>query len=432
MKNKNALILFLTVFIDMMGFSVIFPIFPETLRFYIENGNDVILKIFIDLVESKLAMQNNPYFIVLFGGLIGSIYAILQFLFSPIWGRWSDRIGRKKILQFTSLGSFLGYLTWFFSGSFSTFVLSRVITGIMGGNISVASASMADMTSAEDRAKGMGIIGAGIGLGFIFGPPLGGIMSGVDLIQIFPVLESVGTTVYSSSALISVLVSLLNLIMIFTLYTETYSGEITQQRKFLHPVLGIFHTNSKLLPFLSLIYFLFTFGFSGFEFCINFFFYEALQFSPREIGFSFVYMGGIVILIQGGVIRRISGKISEKKIALFGSISLLIGFSLISNFHSVQIVFVSLFFLSMGSAFLNPSLSSMASLYSSTTEQGKNLGILRGFGSLARALAPLCFSFLYFSLGAKFAFYLSLGIVSLVFLLLFRIPPKETTRSDRI
>jgi MFS family permease len=425
MKNRNSFVLFLTVFIDMMGFSVIFPIFPETLKFYIQNGNDSVLQFFISIVEYFFTTQKNPYFIVLFGGLIGSIYAILQFIFSPIWGKLSDKIGRKKILQFTSLGSFLGYLTWFFSGNFSTFVLSRMITGIMGGNISVASASMADMTSNEDRAKGMGIIGAGIGLGFIFGPPLGGLMSGVDLLATYPSLQNFGTTVYSSSALVSVLVSFLNVLMVSTIFQETFSGSPQSNKKLLHPILGIFSTNSKALPLISLIYFLFTFGFSGFEFCINFFFYEALQFTPKQIGFSFVYMGGIVILIQGGIIRRISGKVSEKKISLFGAVSLLIGFLFMITSNGIGFVFLSLFFLSSGSAFLNPGLSSMASLYSDKLEQGKNLGILRGFGSLARAFAPLSFSILYFSLGAKIAFLGSMCLIGMVFGLLLNLPEKE-------
>ena len=419
MKSKNKLILFLTVFIDMMGFSVIFPLFPDTLKFYLSQGNDDILSFFISIVERLLATQNNPYFIVLFGGLIGSIYAILQFIFSTIWGKISDTSGRKRILIFTSFGSFAGYLIWFFSGSFSTFVLSRVITGVMGGNISVASASMADMTTKEDRAKGMGIIGAGIGLGFIFGPPLGGIMSGYNLLSLFPFLSSIGTTIYSSSALVSVFVSLINFLMILFLFEETFISQNSPiKRGFSHPVFGIFSSDVVQLPKICLIYFLFTLGFSGFEFCINFFFYESLNFSPKEIGYSFVYMGSIVILIQGGVIRRISGKVAEKKIAIFGSLSLLIGFVIISLSNSVLVVFLALSFLSIGSAFLNPGISSLASIYSSQDEQGKNLGIMRGFGSLARAFAPLLFSLIYFSKGSVTTFRFSFIVIFVVLILL--------------
>ena len=419
MKSKNKLILFLTVFIDMMGFSVIFPLFPDTLKFYLSQGNDDVLSFFISIVERFLATQNNPYFIVLFGGLIGSIYAILQFIFSPIWGKISDSSGRKRILIFTSFGSFAGYLIWFFSGNFSTFVLSRVITGIMGGNISVASASMADMTTKEDRAKGMGIIGAGIGLGFIFGPPLGGIMSGFNLLSIFPFLSSIGTTIYSSSALVSVVVSLVNFLMIIFLFEETFISQVSPiKRGFSHPVFGIFSSDVVQLPKICLIYFLFTLGFSGFEFCINFFFYESLNYSPREIGYSFVYMGSIVILIQGGVIRRISGKVSEKKIAIFGSLSLLIGFIIITLSKNLPVIFVALSFLSIGSAFLNPGISSLASIYSSQDEQGKNLGIMRGFGSLARAFAPLVFSLIYFTKGPVTTFRFSFIVILSVLILL--------------
>ena len=172
--KREKLVLFLTVFIDMMGFSVIFPIFPETLRFFLARETDPVLQFFLSIIHLFESSNENKLFIVLFGGVVGSIYSILQFFFAPIWGRMSDRVGRKPALILTSTGNFLGYLVWFFSGSFTLFVISRLITGCMGGNISVASAAMADVTAEKDRAKGMGMIGAGIGLGFMFGPPLGG------------------------------------------------------------------------------------------------------------------------------------------------------------------------------------------------------------------------------------------------------------------
>ena len=430
MKIDNKLILFLTVFIDMMGFSVIFPLFPETLKFYFNRGNDPLLNFFISFLENYFINSESPFFIVLFGGLIGSIYAVLQFIFAPVWGKLSDTFGRKIVLEFTSLGSLIGYITWFFSGNFTSFVFSRVITGTMGGNISVASASMADMTDSKNRAKGMGMIGAGIGLGFIFGPPLGGILSRYDLNNYFPFLNQIGTTNYTFSALVSVLVALINFILIFMFFKETLLVSNQRLRSFSHPVFGIFKSKSKNLPYISLIYFLFTLGFSGFEFCVNFFFNEKLGFTPGEIGLSFLYMGSIVIFVQGGVVRKISGKVTEKKISLGGSIHLIIGFLILSLADSTISVFVSLFFLSFGSALVNPGVSSLASLNSSEEDQGLNLGILRGFGSLARVFAPLSFSVIYFTYGVKICFYTSLVIVILVFLFLLKY--KEGNRSDRI
>lgn len=416
--KREKLVLFLTVFIDMMGFSVIFPIFPETLRFFLSRETDPVLQFFLSIIHLFEPSSDNRLFIVLFGGVVGSIYSILQFFFAPVWGRMSDRVGRKPALILTSTGNFLGYLVWFFSGSFTLFVISRLITGCMGGNISVASAAMADVTSEKDRAKGMGMIGAGIGLGFMFGPPLGGILSSYDLTALYPGLVSYGVTVFSSSALLSVLIALLNLLLVVFVFRETFNPQTSEKRTELHPILGLRKTTVSELPLLCLIYLLFSLSFSGFEFCINFFLFDILSFNPKEIGYTFVYLGTIIILVQGGVIRRISGKVAEKKIALFGAVSLFIGLLVLSFSKSFGLTILSLGVISLGSAFLNPGLSSLASLFSSPLEQGKNLGIMRGFGALARGISPITFALLYFSFGAFSTFAVSALLILIVIVLI--------------
>lgn len=402
----------------MMGFSVIFPIFPETLRFFLSRETDPVLQFFLSIIHLFEPSSDNRLFIVLFGGVVGSIYSILQFFFAPVWGRMSDRVGRKPALILTSTGNFLGYLVWFFSGSFTLFVISRLITGCMGGNISVASAAMADVTSEKDRAKGMGMIGAGIGLGFMFGPPLGGILSSYDLTALYPGLVSYGVTVFSSSALLSVLIALLNLLLVVFVFRETFNPQTSEKRTELHPILGLRKTTVSELPLLCLIYLLFSLSFSGFEFCINFFLFDILSFNPKEIGYTFVYLGTIIILVQGGVIRRISGKVAEKKIALFGAVSLFIGLLVLSFSKSFGLTILSLGVISLGSAFLNPGLSSLASLFSSPLEQGKNLGIMRGFGALARGISPITFALLYFSFGAFSTFAVSALLILIVIVLI--------------
>jgi MFS family permease len=422
--KREKLVLFLTVFIDMMGFSVIFPIFPETLRFFLSREKDQVLQFFLSIIHLFESSSSNRLFIVLFGGIVGSVYSLLQFFFAPIWGRLSDRVGRKPVLILTSLGNLFGYLVWFFSGSFTLFVLSRIITGCMGGNISVASAAMADVTSEKDRAKGMGMIGAGIGLGFMFGPPLGGILSVYDLTSIYPSLVSIGVTVFSSSALLSVLIAIVNLVLMIFVFRETFSPGVSEIRKEIHPILGLRNTKVKELPLLSLIYLIFSLSFSGFEFCLNFFLYDLLQFNPMEIGYTFVYLGLIIILVQGGVIRRISGKVTEKNIALLGAFSLFTGLSVLSFSGTVGLTFFSLGIISLGSAFLNPGLSALASLFSSNQDQGNNLGIMRGFGALARGISPISFALLYFSYGALATFAISALLIFLVFLLVTQIKPR--------
>ena len=132
--------------------------------------------------------------------------------------------------------------------------------------------------------------------------------------------------------------------------------------------------------------------------------FDVLNFNPREIGYTFVYLGSIIILVQGGIIRRISGKVAEKKIAFIGALSLFLGLCALSFSRTIGLTILSLGFISLGSAFLNPGLSSLASLFSSAQDQGKNLGIMRGFGALARGVSPISFALLYFSFGALTTF----------------------------
>ncbi|MDX1961453.1 MAG: MFS transporter [Leptospiraceae bacterium] len=408
--RKNRFILFLTVFIDMLGFSVIFPIFPELLEYFSNSKADPVLSAFLNLAHFLSGSEEiSEVFIVLFGGLLGSIYAVLQFIFAPIWGKISDRKGRKPILIFTTLGSVLGYLVWFLSKDFSLFVLSRVITGAMGGNISVASASMADSTTQATRAKGMGMIGAGIGLGFILGPSFGGILSRFKFVEL-----GFSHTIFPYVALTALIFATVNLTLMIFVFKETLVEKNETKTILKHPVLSLADSSMKELPFFSFIYFLFTFSFSGFEFVVNFFFKQSLGLTPMEIGYSFVYMGLVIVFIQGGVIRRISGKIPEIQICIAGNLFLVVGFICIYFSNNFFMTFFSLTLLSIGNALFNPGISALTSLYSSPLELGKNLGILRGFGSMARAFAPFIFSFVYFKFGFKNSFLLS----SIIFIML--------------
>ncbi|XDD51680.1 MFS transporter [Leptospira sp. WS92.C1] len=418
--NKISFVLFFTVFIDMMGFSVIFPIFPETLKIFLAKSGDPVLDKFTDLTRILMEASSGDWslFVALFGGIVASLYSLLQFAFAPVWGRISDRVGRKPILVFTSLGSFFGYAIWLFSGSFSLFVFSRVITGMMGGNISVASAAMADITTEKDRAKGMGLIGAGVGLGFIAGPPTGGLFAKVDLSFLEILFPGITLTVFPASALAAATIALINLLMIVFWFRETLNiDKQSDSTKKAHPILGVFTSHNKEVVLYSLLYFIFVFAFSGFEFSINFYLSQFLNYSPIEIGLTFVYIGLVIVLIQGGVFRLLSGKIKETRLVRAGSLSLVLGFALLYFVSNSYQLFIALTFLASGGALLHPSLSTLVSLVSSREEQGTNLGMFRSLASLGRGLAPFAFCLIYFSKGPASSF-LTSGIVSFLFLLL--------------
>ncbi len=422
----------------MMGFSVIFPIFPETLKAFLAKPGDPVLDKFTDLTRILVEVSGGDWsqfgrsqpdfhhwmqagdwalFVALFGGIVASLYSLLQFAFAPIWGRISDRVGRKPVLVFTSLGSFFGYAVWFFSGSFSLFVFSRVITGMMGGNISVASAAMADITSEKDRAKGMGLIGAGVGLGFIAGPPTGGLFSKIDLSFLELAFPDIPFTVFPASALVAAAIALLNLLMIVFWFKETLNvNQEVQEKKKIHPIIGVFTSNNREVVSYSLLYFVFVFAFSGFEFSINFYLSQFLNYSPISIGLTFVYIGMIIVLIQGGVFRRLSGKVKETKLVRAGALFLIVGFSFLYFVSNSYQLFISLTFLASGSALLHPSLSTLVSLVSSQEEQGTNLGMFRSLASLGRGLAPFAFCLIYFSRGPSISF-LTSGFICFLFLL---------------
>ena len=173
MKKPTLLIVFLTVFIDVVGFSIIFPLFPEMLDYYLKlDGKESLIGSLVAWLDQFAGGDTNAV-ATLFGGVVGSLYGFLQFVFAPIWGAYSDRHGRRPTLVFTLGGIVLANLIWVFAGSFALLVLGRALGGIMAGNISTASAVAADITTGKNRASGMIIIGVALGLGFILGPAIG-------------------------------------------------------------------------------------------------------------------------------------------------------------------------------------------------------------------------------------------------------------------
>ncbi|HKK29690.1 MAG TPA: MFS transporter, partial [Alphaproteobacteria bacterium] len=186
-KKSTLGIVFLTLFLDLVGFSIIFPLFPAMLDYYLPNGagdGSLLGRIVAPLAAwSEASGAENPRLMtaVLFGGVLGSLYSILQFLCAPLWGAWSDRVGRRKVLLVTISGLALSYVLWFFAASFWVLILARIIGGAMGGNLSVATAAVADSTTREKRSSGLAIVGIAFGLGFITGPGIGGLAAKIDL-----------------------------------------------------------------------------------------------------------------------------------------------------------------------------------------------------------------------------------------------------------
>ncbi|WP_164848394.1 ferrochelatase [Halobacteriovorax sp. HLS] len=406
--KKSLKIVFFTLFLDLVGFSIIFPLFPALAKHYISvDGDNFFLTAIFSGIENLTLTGGAGKLesIVLFGGALGALYSLLQFVAAPIWGTISDRIGRRPVLLVSVFGLALSYLMWFFSGSFTTLILARFIGGIMGGNISTATAVVADVTTKENRSKGMATIGIAFALGFIIGPAMGGIMSMIDLTSYYPQLANYGVNPFSMAAGIAFVLSAFNLYFLYKNFDESLPeekrGKIQTSERTFNPI-ALF----KPLPFAGINitnfgHFFFLMAFSGMEFTLTFLAVERLSYSSMDNAYMFIFLGFVIALVQGGFVRRKAGQIGEKKVALLGLILLIPGLLAIGYASSTWLLYVGLFFLATGSSMAIPCLTTLVSLYTPSEQQGHSIGIFRSLGALARVIGPIIASIIYWKFGSS-------------------------------
>ena len=429
--SLNLGIVFLTLFIDLVGFSIIFPLFPAILDFYLplEEAKGGPLKTLVSFLNKIAQTQHNePQFMttVLFGGILGSIYALLQFITAPLWGRLSDRIGRRSVLIITLSGIALSYLVWTLSGSFSLLLASRLLSGAMSGNLSVATAAIADITTRKNRAKGMALIGIAFGLGFIVGPAIGGLSSKINLLDSYPGLAQWGINPFSVPALIALSLALVNLISVITHFKESLSKKKHPQESSKSRIAAIFDIQKPDIRRANLIYFIIILSFSGMEFTLTFLAVERLNFSPSQNGLLFVFIGFFLILTQGIGVRRLAPLVGEKRLILIGIGLGSMAFAGTAYAMELTTFLISQALLAIGIGLINPSLSAIVSLYASEETQGRYLGILRSVASLARAMGPLLAASLYFYFGSRFSYFTgSLIMLSTLILAKQLVQPKK-------
>ncbi len=437
-ENKNVLkIVFLTLFLDLVGFSIIFPLFPALAKHYIEvDGQNYFLNLIFGLITwtvgnteggvTALTTQS----IVLFGGVLGALYSFLQFLSAPLWGGLSDRFGRRPILIWSVFWMAISYLLWFWAGSFTLLIIARIIGGFMGGNISTATAVVADVTTSEKRARGMAVVGIAFALGFILGPAIGGLTSLID-VGALTGLQGTGTFAinpFSGPALISFILSIINFILLWKFFPETLPPE-KRGAKSSERTANIFKL-FKPLPYAGVNltnfgHFLFLLAFSGMEFTLTFLAVERLNYTPIDNAKMFIFIGFIIVLIQGGVVRRKAASIGEKKLALAGILISLPGLVLIGLVQSTWLLYTGLFFLSVGSAMVIPCLTALASRYVPSKNQGQGIGAFRSLGALARVFGPLSASLVYWQWGSAMPYFIGAAFLMIPAIMIAYLPPVQ-------
>jgi DHA1 family tetracycline resistance protein-like MFS transporter len=376
LKNRTALtLIFLTVFIDLLGFGILIPILPT-------------------FATVKLRMDETMI------GVVLAAYSFMQFLFNPLLGKLSDKYGRKPVITICLFLNAIGYVIFAFTHSFELLIISRIVGGIGGSSVSVAMAYIADVTTKENRAHGMGLIGAAFGLGFVFGPLIGGILSkyGYEITgfgaAVFSFMAFLTTVIFLPESNVNIQKSKENVRKILDV--------AALKRVFTHPRVGV----------LIILFFIQTFAMANIYGTFALIGYEHYHFTDLQNGLMYGILGLVSAIVQGGLLKVFTKFMDQKVLLKFGSITMMLGLALIPygiNFAGLAVI-VSL--LSLGSGILQPTILSMISTIAPETEQGITLGTNQSMSSLARVLGPFWGGFVFQYLGYQWPF-LTGGIVLL-------------------
>jgi DHA1 family tetracycline resistance protein-like MFS transporter len=353
-KERSPLvIIFITVFIDLVGFGIVIPVLPLYAQKY--GASETVV------------------------GLILAIYSVMQFVFAPILGKLSDRIGRRPVLFVSLIGTAIGFLTMGIANTLWLLFVGRIIDGITGGNISTAQAYIADVTPPEKRSSAMGLIGAAFGLGFIFGPFLGGVLS----------LFSLAAPFYFAAGLAAV-----NAVALYFLLPESLSEE-NRNRAVRASIAQIFkESGSWQLGAVFATYFFATVAFAMLTATYTLFSAQRFGLDAIHNGYIFASQGVIGVLIQGVLLGRLVKAFGEKLLAATGTFLLAVSMLALPMANSITILLLASAGIAIGNSFATPVLNGLASKSVSGAWQGRVLGVLQSVASLARIIGPALGGFL--------------------------------------
>jgi DHA1 family tetracycline resistance protein-like MFS transporter len=348
LKRSSLGVIFLTVLLDLLGFGIVIPILP--------------------LYAEKLHASTAQI------GLLMAIYSVAQLVFAPMWGRLSDRAGRRPILLVSILGSCGSQLGYALAPTFWWLVVARGFAGLCGANITAAQAYIADVTDESERAAGMGMLGAAMGLGFIFGPAFGGFLSTRSPNLPFFVAAALAGVNFISAAVI--------------LQEPRSAAERTRARTLTWAGLVRTATTPRLIT-LMLLFFIVTFGFANLEATFSLYLEHRFDYGRREASYMFTYIGVLMVLVQGGLMRRLVARFGERTLIIGGTLLMAAGFGLLYVAASLPMLLIAVGVTAVGNGCNTPSLSSLISRAATGDSQGGVLGVSQSMGALARTVGPM-------------------------------------------
>jgi DHA1 family tetracycline resistance protein-like MFS transporter len=355
-------ILFFIILLDLMGIGVMNPVFP--------------------FLATRIGLEPATVTLVI------AIYPIASFLAAPFWGRMSDRKGRRPILMISQVGAIAAYVLLAFADNVWLLVLSRFVGGICAGNIGAAFAYITDVTTNENRAKGMALIGGALSLGFIVGPLVGGLLAGGDKLNAdftLVALFCAGMNALALAGTVAMLPESLKPEMIEKLKARPHASRWQSFEK-IRTKAGLFMMFLAALAFGT--------GGSVFESSFPLWGKDAMDLGPRQVGWALSFAGVIMVAMQLGVLQSKLGtalnkKFSETQLATAACAIYAVGLILVATCDTWTQLLVAQAFLPMGLALFNPNISSLVSKQAEPTERGMVMGFYASWGSLARGAGPL-------------------------------------------
>jgi MFS family permease len=410
-SKRAQLAIFFTVFVDLLGFGIVIPILPLYAKGLALHPSG-----WMSAISSALGLTDPGAF---WAGTALIAFSISQFVATPILGRISDLIGRRPVLWLSLVGSALAYLVMAMTGRFELVLLARVLEGVTGGNISVAQAAMADSSSPQERSKALGMIGAAFGLGFVLGPALAGVLSGShfghQLLQQhgwhLPFFVAAGFSLLAST-----------LVLLFLPETLTADARAhARKRESRGHALKIALARPGMPQILG-IALLAMCGFAIMEGTYSLLANARFGLGQREVGYLFGFIGVLIVIYQGGLVRMVAKRVPERAALLAGLVLMACALPLIPYAPWKWPFMLIMVPLAWGSGMNTTATSALASQRTPADQQGSLFGVINAMSGIGRIVGPLVGTFVFARFGFAAAYWVASGTVVLALLLAATLP----------
>jgi MFS family permease len=416
-SKRGRMAIFLTVFVDLLGFGIVIPILPLYAQAIADHPSAWMTGVNQFLGLGGTGTTPGAFW----AGVAFLSFSLMQFIASPILGRTSDLVGRKPVLWISLIGSAVGYTMLALTSRFEWILAARILDGITGGNISVAQAAMADSSTPEERSKVLGMIGAAFGLGFVLGPAMAGVLSGSDFGH-----QLLATRGWHLPFFVAAGLSLAASLMVLFWMPETLTAEVKARARSHesrgHALVKAFQRPG--MPQILGVSLLAMAGFAMMEGTFALLVHQRFAFQQREVGFLFAGIGVLLVIYQGGLVRVVAKRIPERVALITGLVLMAVALPLMPKAPWMWPFLLLLVPLSWGSGMGNTAGSALASQLTPPEEQGGLFGVLNAMTGMGRIVGPAVGTFTFARWGGQATYTVAALTLGLALVLALTLPRK--------